>query len=652
MKTIVRFVLFVALSIYGHNMFAQDNNFRVITEDENGIIKIINEFACPYDISDNKKHVVIQAYGEFLSYYWSEETGVISIDGYCFSVSDEGVVAGYYVNEEGYSVAGLWYPETKEWEFLGMNPVMPEFIPDNLEYNQAWAMSNDGTTVGVMQFDESWNTATYLWTERNGYVQLPNGGSNMTRPHAINDDATVVAGIFTDDIGYRAPCYWADGEIHQISSYSGEAMNVSSNGRYVCGNLKDSKSSAFIYDITNEELTLIENTFTDLLGGMTAMCVTDNGDAFGYISVGHNADYNSRRGFAYVEGELMLFEDYLITNGVQDAESWKVYSVNSVTSDGKTFIGAAEMKGEDYTFALTIGNAECDAPTNLTCVTDENDGSSITLSWDAPENPVDVTYEIYNSYTAIDPLFYGLTENSITIDNLAPGNYRFLVKANWGDECLSNPTNAIDVTIYPCSNKEMCELTFNMLDGYGDGWNGGFIEIRSASSDFSYKVGLEKEGLEVVTKTLSLCPDNYTFIWNMGDFDEELSFTIIFNDEEIFKVEAGDINALFGTFFLEYEIDCEGDNVNDIEQNSSFNLYPNPVEDELFLATELRVEEIAIYDIYGRLCRDASNASTSNASTMGTMDTFNVSVQDLDAGVYFVKIKTDDGNIVKRFIKQ
>jgi len=84
------------------------------------------------------------------------------------------------------------------------------------------------------------------------------------------------------------------------------------------------------------------------------------------------------------------------------------------------------------------------------------------------------------------------------------------------------------------------------------------------------------------------------------------------------------------------------------ELSSSIKIYPNPVENELFLATEVRVEEIAIYDVYGRLCcRDASNASTSNS-----MDTFNVSVQDLEAGVYFVNIKTENGNVVKRFVKK
>ena len=645
MKKILHFLLCASLLACGYSSLAQNDNSRIFVEEENGIIKIINEHSCPYDISDNKKHVVIQSYGELSSYYWSEETGVIHIEGYGFAVSDEGVVAGYYVNEEGFSVAGRWYPETQEWEFLGMNPDMPEFIPDNLEYNQAWAMSNDGKTVGVMQFDEFWNTATYLWTERGGYVKLSNGGSNVTRPNAINSDGTVVAGIFTDDIGYRAPCYWVDGEIHQISNYLGEAMNVSPNGRFVCGSLKDSKNCAFIFDIINEELTMIENTLTDLPGPMTAMCVTDDGNAFGYISTGHTADYNTRRGFAYIEGELMSFEEYLIINGVQEAESWKVYSVNSVTSDGKTFIGAAEMKGEDYTFALTIGDSECGAPTNLRCAVDENNHKTVILNWDAPENPVDVTYEIYTSFTSIDPIFYGLTENSLAIENLSPGYYRYLVKANWGGECLSNPTNAVDVTIFPCSQDEMCELTFNMLDGYGDGWNGAFIEIRSSNNEFSYKVGLEKEGLDTVVKKISLCPDNYTFVWNRGEFDEEISFNITFNDEEICIIDAGDIDAMFETVFLEYEINCNKDDVADIRKKQ-LNIYPNPVEDELFVVTEMNVEEVAIYDVYGRLCcRDASNASTS------TMDTFNVSVQDLENGIYFINIKTDNGNVVKRFIK-
>ncbi len=104
--------------------------------------------------------------------------------------------------------------------------------------------------------------------------------------------------------------------------------------------------------------------------------------------------------------------------------------------------------------------------------------------------------------------------------------------------------------------------------------------------------------------------------------------------------------------------------------DSKITIYPNPATEELFIATGMNVEEIAIYDIYGRLCcTDALNASTSNASTLNAttsdamdtfnvsvqdlaMDTFNVSVRDLETGIYFINIKTDKGNVVRRFVKK
>ena len=80
------------------------------------------------------------------------------------------------------------------------------------------------------------------------------------------------------------------------------------------------------------------------------------------------------------------------------------------------------------------------------------------------------------------------------------------------------------------------------------------------------------------------------------------------------------------------------------ELASSINIYPNPVDNELFLATEVRVEEIAIYDVYGR--------KTTVYGLQTTDFVHSIDVADLDAGVYFVNIKTENGNVVKRFIKK
>ena len=640
MKTFLRLMLTYAILTSCFNIYAQSKpEVAIVNEEGYELIKIANEYLCPYDISDNKKHIVIQAWGEGLSYYWSEETGIIEFSGNGYAVSDEGIVAGWFVNKEFYNVAGLWSPITQKWEFLGMNPDIPKFA--DFDYNSAWTMSNDGKKLGIMQFDEAWNTYTYVWSERDGYVKLSNGQSTNTRPQAMNADGNVIAGFYVDDIGYRAPCYWLDGELFPITSYYGEAWGVSSNGRFVCGNLKNSQGNAFIYDITNDELVLIQNTLAGISGPMTALCVTDDGNAFGYASPDNPADYFARRGFAYVDGELMFFEDYLMINGVAEADSWSTYCVNSVTPDGKTFLGAASMKSQDHCFVVTIGEPDCAAPENLTYTIDENNHNTITLNWDAPENAENVTYEIYTSYTEIDPIYQGITETSFTIENMDAGYYKFVVKANWNGECMSNPSNAVEPIIYPCAQDDMCELTFKMLDGYGDGWNGAYINIISDNSDFTYTIGLEKEGLDTVVKNITLCPDDYTFLWHRGEFDEELSFEILFNDEEIFKVDTGEIDYMFPTTFLEYEINC-GESISETEKTASLSLYPNPVNDKLYIETLTQTLTIEIYDVYGRL---------QDYKTTRLQGDLSVDVSSLNSGVYFVKVVTEKGNIVKRLIK-
>ncbi len=85
-----------------------------------------------------------------------------------------------------------------------------------------------------------------------------------------------------------------------------------------------------------------------------------------------------------------------------------------------------------------------------------------------------------------------------------------------------------------------------------------------------------------------------------------------------------------------------GESINELS-SSSINIYPNPVENDLFIATEVRVEKIAIYDVYGRQTISLQVNETTSQQV--------VEVADLEAGVYFVNIKTDNGNIVKRFIK-
>ena len=77
------------------------------------------------------------------------------------------------------------------------------------------------------------------------------------------------------------------------------------------------------------------------------------------------------------------------------------------------------------------------------------------------------------------------------------------------------------------------------------------------------------------------------------------------------------------------------------ELTSSLLLYPNPVNDKLYIETEVEVEEVVVYDIYGR--RQEPSAISCQLSA--------IDVTDLKKGVYFVKVVTSEGDIVKRIIK-
>ena len=74
------------------------------------------------------------------------------------------------------------------------------------------------------------------------------------------------------------------------------------------------------------------------------------------------------------------------------------------------------------------------------------------------------------------------------------------------------------------------------------------------------------------------------------------------------------------------------------------NIYPNPVNDRLHIETEAEIEEISIFDVFGRAIVAESQ---SHKDTKTSVD-----LSDLKSGIYFVKIYTEKGNIVKRIIKR
>ena len=82
-----------------------------------------------------------------------------------------------------------------------------------------------------------------------------------------------------------------------------------------------------------------------------------------------------------------------------------------------------------------------------------------------------------------------------------------------------------------------------------------------------------------------------------------------------------------------------------IEENvASFNIYPNPVNDKLYIETEVEVEEVVVYAITGVI--------VGQQSTVNSQQSVTIDVTNLNSGVYFVKVVTENGESVQRFIKK
>ena len=125
--------------------------------------------------------------------------------------------------------------------------------------------------------------------------------------------------------------------------------------------------------------------------------------------------------------------------------------------------------------------------------------------------------------------------------------------------------------------------------------------------------------------TLTATPnEGYKFVnWTEND-------TVVSGEAEFTFVVKGDRN-LVANFVSTESID---------ELTASFRLYPNPANDKLNIVTETEIEEVVVYDAFGRQQLAVSCQQSA------------ISVSGLNAGVYFVMIKTSEGVVTKRFVKK
>lgn len=90
----------------------------------------------------------------------------------------------------------------------------------------------------------------------------------------------------------------------------------------------------------------------------------------------------------------------------------------------------------------------------------------------------------------------------------------------------------------------------------------------------------------------------------------------------------------------------EGSNTNDFS-NKEIVIAPNPVKSILHFQSLYTIEQITIYDISGRML-----LSNPNLQSFQNLEGLNIDISHLASGIYLVKIKTTEGETLKKIVKE
>ena len=165
----------------------------------------------------------------------------------------------------------------------------------------------------------------------------------------------------------------------------------------------------------------------------------------------------------------------------------------------------------------------CATPQNLAVTTD---GRTATATWTGAEGTcnIDINGTVTNNVTS--PYTFNVDLST---------TYTVKVQANCDGGETSDWTNPVSVTTPPCLGGHV--IVFDLVDSYGDGWNGNAILVKDACDvieTLTIDNGTSNSG------TLTLCDgDYYQLTWQTGNYAGETSFTLTIDGTTIFTNQSG-----------------------------------------------------------------------------------------------------------------
>ena len=144
-----------------------------------------------------------------------------------------------------------------------------------------------------------------------------------------------------------------------------------------------------------------------------------------------------------------------------------------------------------------------------------------------------------------------VTETSYQLEDLTNGtNYEVRVQSDYGEGNLSGWVTTSFTTAL-CAAEDQGEISYSLVDSYGDGWNGNAINVVHAQTGLVVAT-LTIESGKTAEGTVSLCyGETYNFVWVAGNYPGETSYTITDPEGTVIYQGSGTPDAeIFATYTM------------------------------------------------------------------------------------------------------
>ncbi|WP_033960300.1 DUF7619 domain-containing protein [Psychroserpens jangbogonensis] len=260
-----------------------------------------------------------------------------------------------------------------------------------------------------------------------------------------------------------------------------------------------------------------------------------------------------------------------------------------------------------------------------------NDGDELTFitsinSSETDETPDDNTFELHQTVVnSFDPNDKTCLEGDFITPEMVGDYVHYMIRfENTGTADAINIVvkDDIDISKYDLATLVPLHSSHDYVARIKDDASNYYVEFIFENINLPFD-GANNDGYIVFKiKTLDTLALNDTFE-NDAEIYFDFNFPIITNNEQ----------TTIATLSTEdFEL-----------ANNSILLYPNPTIDKLTLESKQAIKHISIYDISGRLINEIA--------VIGLKTELTISIEALSAGNYFLKIKTETGEVVKQIIK-